>query len=393
MNDGIQKLYGITLDPTNSALNAQQTRKKTSVTDSFSRYFSETLGKTSETNGTGGATDSSAAGAADTEKNQIADAVNEAVKEAIINDALTSQSSLNGAGPAYSSFSGTGVEGMLLASAASGEITDAQIAMFMLCMLMNTAGEGSDTSMLSGAMFSLLSQMTGDKSSSADGQVSSGTDTSAGTVRQVKGWDSAVISALLPGLSATGGAIIPASAWIPTTPKTVSLEGNRNPESLRNVIDQFDVENSARYARKNSATYCNIFVWDVTSALGCEIPHFVIPTTGEPRAYPDVSGAMELDANGVYNWLCDYGAKYGWKEVSAAEAQDYANRGYPAVSAWNNPGGAGHVQIVCPSENGEYDSVRGPTVAQAGSTLANYTYQSNIYGSATQREVRYFVHA
>jgi hypothetical protein len=193
----------------------------------------------------------------------------------------------------------------------------------------------------------------------------------------------------------TGGELVPEAAWIPASPAVTGDESCRSPELLERIIEQFDVESSARYKpyKNGKDTYCNIFVWDVTSALGAEIPHYVDALTGQPRRYPDTAGARELDANGVCRWLSVYGSRYGWTEVSAEAAQEYANRGCPAVTAWHNPAGAGHVQVVRPSKDGAYDAARGVAVAQAGKTTREYTYTSSIYGKDRLSQVRYFVHA
>lgn len=193
-----------------------------------------------------------------------------------------------------------------------------------------------------------------------------------------------------------GGQAIPVSAWLPTSPNITGNESNRSAKLLSNVIEQFHVESSERYRphKYGSDTYCNVFVWDVTGALGAEVPHYVDAKTGAPRSYPNVSGAAELDANGVCTWLATHGSQYGWKAVSAQNAQNYANNGYPVVAAWKNSGGgAGHVQIVCPSKNGEYDSTRGVTVAQAGGKNYEYAYSSSTLGSSRIPETKYYVHA
>jgi hypothetical protein len=63
-----------------------------------------------------------------------------------------------------------------------------------------------------------------------------------------------------------------------------------------------------------------------------------------------------------------HGASYGWRQVTAEEAQIRANEGRPAVVLWRNPTGIGHVQVVRP---GTYDAARGATIAQAGALNTN----------------------
>ena len=84
---------------------------------------------------------------------------------------------------------------------------------------------------------------------------------------------------------ASTGDRVPEKAWLPTNPIVKGNEECRSPALLDRLIEQFDVENSARYTphKHGGDTYCNIFVWDVTSALGAEIPHYVDAQTGAPK--------------------------------------------------------------------------------------------------------------
>ncbi len=171
----------------------------------------------------------------------------------------------------------------------------------------------------------------------------------------------------------------------------ISNAGNRSADTYRKVIDQFDVENNPRYAPRDGSTYCNIFQWDVTKAMGAEIPHYTNAVTGEPTTTDDPD-VRHMNANRISNWLNTYGEKYGWYEVSAEQAQRLANQGHPAVTIWkNNSGGHGHCQVVCPLADGNYDPQKGVAIAQAGRRLMNYSYITNVY-SSTLPEVQYFAH-
>lgn len=353
----------------------------------------ETSPETGETEASSSAqTDSSSA------ESQLNNAISNALNDSLINQALSSTATGSTAGyNSYnSSVSGLGIESMLLSSAADGQISDTQLALFMLCMMMSMSGGSSDSSALTNVMAALMSNLQSETqasdSESEDGRTTP-TVNGWGSSSQSSGWSGDVKQAAQPETSGTGSAVLPTNAWVATTPAILNTEGNRSASSLRSVLDQFNVETASRYARKNGNTYCNIFVWDATSALGCEVPHYVDAATGQPRTYPDVSGARELDANGVHDWLATSGAQYGWTEITAEQAQQYANKGYPVVSAWKNGGGIGHVSMVCPSRDGTYDAAKGPTVTQAGGTNSNYTYQSNVYRSSRLPYVRYFVHS
>jgi len=185
---------------------------------------------------------------------------------------------------------------------------------------------------------------------------------------------------------------VTASPWKPTAPAITSDYSNRSASRYDAVIDQFGVETNPRYSTSQGGTYCNIFVWDVTGAMGAEIPHYYNAGTGEPMKYGD-EGASQMTANSMYTWLHQHGEEYGWVEVSAEEAQNLANEGHPVVTALYRSGSHGHVQVVCPSKDGTYNEEKGVTVAQAGRNLRDYTYISSILGDSSLSRVSYFAHA
>lgn len=181
-----------------------------------------------------------------------------------------------------------------------------------------------------------------------------------------------------------GAAVRP---WHPVIPVITSDLANRGPELLDRVLQQYYVDRNPRYRHNQQGhgeTYCNIYVWDCTRALGCEIPHWV-DWAGSPAA---VGAGRELDANGVVLWLRRQGLEYGWKEVSGTEAGAAANEGRPALTAWLNPAGIGHVAMVRP---GTAHPNRGLPIAQSGLTNADNIYLVDGFGRATS-EVEYYVH-
>lgn len=194
----------------------------------------------------------------------------------------------------------------------------------------------------------------------------------------------------------SGSGIIPSQSYKPSSPAITNYSNKRSANNYYRVINQFDVENNERYeVNKNGQgdTYCNIYVWDVTKAMGAEIPHYYNSKTGEALSYPNVQGAECMTANKMQDWLTTTGKQYGWKEVSAEQAQAYANQGHPAVTTFKNSSGHGHVQVVCPSQNGGYDSEKGVTISQAGSSLHDYAYINDVFSDNAMQKVRYFVHA
>lgn len=158
--------------------------------------------------------------------------------------------------------------------------------------------------------------------------------------------------------------------------------GNRSKTNYNTVIDQFNVANNSRYKQRNGKTYCNIFAWDIMTAMKVQLPHWI--NSNNVPAEPYSSGAKELNANATYNWLNNYGEKYGWRKVSAYDAQQRANSGYPTIAIWKNPtGGSGHVMVIRPEGNGFSYKTNNPVISQAGSTNINYWNVKNALGNNT----------
>ena len=281
------------------------------------------------------------------------------------------------------------LSGLPMMLGATGEESDLKSAVMLFFMMMGT---GASSSSMGAAMSSLSAALSG---TSGDTLESLRFDTLNTLVSQ--GYDRSGLQRgndmLFSG--SINEAMTPFSASKPASPAVTSQKGARDPNVYRNVIDQFQVETNPRYAvnkRGKNDTYCNIFLWDVTKAMGAEIPHYVDPQTLEARTYQD-SGTKELNANGIYDWLGKKGPDYGWVQVTPEQAQQYANQGLPVVTAWKNQeGGHGHVQVVCPSADGTYQASRGVTVAQAGRTLTGYTPITKIY-SERLKDVVYYAHA
>ena len=184
-------------------------------------------------------------------------------------------------------------------------------------------------------------------------------------------------------ISAPGSQVQP---WLPADAPLKSTPSERSPALYDGVINQFAVEKNPRYRRNQQGkgeTYCNIFVWDVTRAMGAEIPHWV-----DPNNDTSVLGkGIELHANAVIQWLQPRGSL---KRVDPERAQNLANQGFPVVVTRLNPGGIGHIAVVRP---GKYSSSQGPTIAQAGETNFNHgTVDLGFQSLPANQEVVYCYH-
>ncbi len=107
--------------------------------------------------------------------------------------------------------------------------------------------------------------------------------------------------------------------WKAVQAPVQSREGRRSPEIYRTVINQFAVGNNPRY--ENDAPdkpRGHIFIWDVSRAMNCEIPHFV--------------GAKELSLAQTVDWLRHEGPMRGWQRASVDDAHQAALSGYLAIA-------------------------------------------------------------
>jgi hypothetical protein len=322
------------------------------------------------------------------------------LRERTLNTALTAGTSFPGMSGGFSAMPGglpgmpgggfmnmpnLGLEQMIQAAASSGDTNDAIMAVLMLGMMMQS-DQGGDFSMLMQVMATMIGNFN-DANPMRNALFSSNNDPWVmDTIdRNVFNWP-------MPATTGTGNADLPLQWWRPTTPAITNSRHQRSPAAYRAVVDQFNVENSERYRPgREGNTYCNIFVWDVTRAMGAEVPFYTDPSTGEPRFHPDTKGARAMGARAMCKWLETHGSNYGWREVDAGAAQMHANLGRPAITS---SGSVGHVTMVVPSKSGTFDPARGVAIAQAGRNNINYGYiRSGYRADAVQNNVRYWIHA
>lgn len=171
-----------------------------------------------------------------------------------------------------------------------------------------------------------------------------------------------------------------------TNPPLTNAEGNREVSTYTEVIDQFAVGHNPRHLPSSGFTFCNIFVWDVTRAMGAEIPHW-IDALGN-IAVPFSTGAQEITINAGVDWLKRFGDRHGWKLATIQQAQSNANEGKVAVVVWKNPipGGHGHTAVIRPGSI----TTDGPLIAQAGA--ANFNAGRLKHGFGTRTGLQYYVH-
>jgi hypothetical protein len=124
--------------------------------------------------------------------------------------------------------------------------------------------------------------------------------------------------------------------WIAVQAPLQSREGKRSRELLENVIRQFGVTVNPRYNEEAPGkSRGHIFVWDVSRAMNCEIPHFV--------------GAKELTLAQTCDWVRHEGPMRLWKRLNADGAVEVANSG-KLVIALPRDTRTKHIAIVPPQE-------------------------------------------
>lgn len=176
--------------------------------------------------------------------------------------------------------------------------------------------------------------------------------------------------------------------WVPVKVPAEPLNVPRSAEAYSRAIDALPLFESQRYQPHGGATFCNIYVWDCTRLLGCEVPHWVNGSgmgSGIPTDGPFL-GAREQTANDMADWLQVDGPRYGWGSVTTNDAQWHANVGNPTVAVWRNPSGTGHIAMVRP---GELHPEKGPCIAQAGKRNFRSGHVRDGFGA---HPVEYFVH-
>ncbi len=174
-------------------------------------------------------------------------------------------------------------------------------------------------------------------------------------------------------------------AWEEVTPSLIITLDKRSPENYIAAAKQFEVETNPRYVRGHAnpgvgkETYCNIYLWDVTKAMSCEVAHWVDPATG---VEVPMGKGVELSANGVCDWFTTHAMEFGWMQCGKQKATLRASLGLPTVVLWKNTGGIGHVAMVLPG----LDFVH---IAQAG---ASNFFDGNLTKSFGNLPVIFFTH-
>jgi predicted chitinase len=180
-----------------------------------------------------------------------------------------------------------------------------------------------------------------------------------------------------------------------------------DPAFLTGIVSWLDVGNTKhkRYLgpnyKGNAATWCNIFAYDYACLAGVYLPHYFwikFPPSQEDIAKRPQDHITELSANGLYEWFEKYGAHFGWRDITPANAdytnaQNIANAGNVVFASIKRPG-TGHIAAIVPetstqkAKRSDTGKVTAPLQSQAGSTTQNHTYSNNKFYTPTGSVVK-----
>lgn len=122
--------------------------------------------------------------------------------------------------------------------------------------------------------------------------------------------------------------------WKAVQAPVVSREGTRSRALYDQVIKQFGITVNPRYDDDAPGKpRGHIFAWDVSRAMGCEIPHFV--------------GAKELTLAQTVDWVRHEGPMRGWRRVS--DLWETVEAGKMVVAVPKQPT-VKHIAVVAPQD-------------------------------------------
>lgn len=189
-----------------------------------------------------------------------------------------------------------------------------------------------------------------------------------------------------------------------TTPSGLCAE-------LAAIIAWLDVEDSThiRYRPRDGLTFCNVYAHDYCHLSGVYLPRVwwtsraLVDIARGLRVEPSLSSTLEeVRANGLFAWLRDFGAGFGWRQTGTlTKLQQHANQGGVAliVARRNEEGKPGHIAFVVP-EDDRYAARRDasgevtqPVQSQAGATNYRYAVRPAWWTNALFAESAFWIHA
>jgi hypothetical protein len=194
----------------------------------------------------------------------------------------------------------------------------------------------------------------------------------------------------------------------PRAPRRTAASPRKRVEQAHAIVEYLDVERSARYRAGSGQTYCNIYAYDYCYLAGVYLPRvwWTAPAladlaAGRPVAVRYDQTVREMNANGLHDWLGDFGHTFGWRRVGHADdLQDGANAGSVSVicAQRRDLNRSGHICLVVPERPPDEarrsgDSVLLPLQSQAGTRNFCYSCGTSRWWAADQfRAFSFWVH-
>lgn len=160
--------------------------------------------------------------------------------------------------------------------------------------------------------------------------------------------------------------------WKAVQPPVTSVPSQRTAALTDQVIKQFAVGTNPRYESAGpEGPRAHIFVWDVSRAMGCEIPHF--------------TGAKELTLAQTCDWVKHEGPVRGWRRVSEPEVFTVLASGQLVVAV---PREIRHKWIAVAPPQGPTND-RKPLLSGACLVRGHLLHVTQLFGV---RPLEYFTH-
>ncbi|HEY7639006.1 MAG TPA: SH3 domain-containing protein [Steroidobacteraceae bacterium] len=176
---------------------------------------------------------------------------------------------------------------------------------------------------------------------------------------------------------------------------------------LNSIVQQLDVEHSARYQPTTKSTYCNIYAYDYCYLAGVYLPRvwwmskaLVDLSRGLPVGVAYGSTVSELTANALFTWLAEWGDEFGWQRcLEVTQLQQQVNTGAVGIicAQRTNLSRSGHIVAVVPESSGHAaervgQSVVTPLQSQAGARNKAY-FASQWWTSLDFRAHGFWIHS
>ncbi|MBK9452546.1 MAG: hypothetical protein IPN95_24590 [Bacteroidetes bacterium] len=165
------------------------------------------------------------------------------------------------------------------------------------------------------------------------------------------------------------------------------------------LVETLDSPDNDLYAAGDGKTYCNIYAYDMVTAMGAYLPRLWWTETTETQIkngelkdteITQKYGAgvtREMNANSLNTWMRSNGKEFGWVQAASMQtAQESANSGHVVIILASNANASksGHVNVILPEteqiKSKEHtDGTTLPVQSQAGSV----NFKHDTYSQAT----------